>query len=316
MLPLVLALAVVVGLSLGLLGGGGSILAVPLLVYVAGLGAQEAVATSLFVVGTTSAIAVLPHATQGRVHWRTGLIFAVGGMAGAYLGGRLATRVPGSILLVAFAAMMLATSIAMLRGRREAPSRTTTHPHPVATVALGALVGTLTGFVGAGGGFLIVPALTLVAGLPMASAVGTSLLVITLQSTAGLLGHLHGTQIPWGLALSVTGAAVVGSLIGARLAGRVSQPMLRRAFGAMVLLMGGLVMAQQLPAVLADLDDSARAVTIAIGGLATAVAGASVVALIRRRTHRGSTGNIPPRVSSLPLQAGPDTALDNTSHTP
>ncbi len=315
MLPLTLALAVVVGLSLGLLGGGGSILAVPLLVYVADLGAQEAVATSLFVVGTTSAIAVLPHATQGRVHWRTGLIFAAGGMAGAYLGGRLATHVPGSILLVAFATMMLATSIAMLRGRREAPSRTT-RPHPVATVALGALVGTLTGFVGAGGGFLIVPALTLVAGLPMASAVGTSLLVITLQSTAGLMGHLHGTHIPWGLALSVTGAAVMGSLIGARLAGRVSQPMLRRAFGAMVLVMGALVMAQQLPAVLADLGASARAVTITIGGFVTAVAGASALALIRRRTRRDPVGNIPPRVSSLPLQAGPDSALDNTSHTP
>jgi len=256
-MPLVLAvtaLAVLVGLSLGLLGGGGSILAVPLLVYVAGLDAQPAIATSLFVVGATSAVAVLPHAHAHRVRWRTGLIFATGGMAGAYVGGRLATRVPGTILLIAFAVMMLATAAAMIRGRRgstAAVTESSTHrPHPVATVGLGVLVGSLTGFVGAGGGFLIVPALTLVAGLPMAAAVGTSLLVITLQSAAGLLGHLHGTPVPWTLALAVTAAAIAGSLAGARASGRVPQPVLRRAFGVMVLVMGVLVLAQQLPAAL------------------------------------------------------------------
>jgi len=315
MLLVVLALAVVVGLSLGLLGGGGSILAVPLLVYVAGQGAQEAVATSLFVVGTTSAIAVIPHAAKGRVHWRTGLLFAAGGMTGAYLGGRLAIRVPGSVLLVAFAAMMLATASAMLRGRRERPTGAT-RPHAVATVALGALVGTLTGFVGAGGGFLIVPALTLVAGLTMTSAIGTSLLVITLQSMAGLLGHLHGTQVPWGLTLAVTGAAVVGSLIGARLAGRVSQSALRRGFGVMVLVMGALVMAQQLPSVLADLQGSTR--TALLMAAVTAVAVVLTGVMVRRRAsaRRPTPGNIPPRVSALPMQAGPESALDTTSHTP
>lgn len=266
----VVVLAVVVGLSLGLLGGGGSILAVPLLVYVASLDPQQAVATSLVVVGVTSAIAVLPHARRGRVHWRAALPFAAGAMGGAYVGGRAATLVPGSLLLLAFAAMMLLTAGAMIRGRRS-PAATAPGAAggdglgPAGLVGIGVLVGALTGFVGAGGGFLIVPALTLAVGLEMPVAVGTSLLVITLQSAAGLLGHLHGTQLPWAMALSVTGAAVLGSLAGAHLAGRVPQPVLRRAFGVMVLGMGVLVMAQQLPAVLTGANDTAHALERARG---------------------------------------------------
>lgn len=261
---LVVVLAVAVGVSLGLLGGGGSILAVPLLVYVASLDPQEAVATSLFVVGVTSAIVVIPHARRGRVIWPTALPFAAGGMVGAYVGGRLATLVPGSVLLATFAVMMLATAGAMIRGRRSssppAPSSTDHRTRWLtAVVGLGVLVGTVTGFVGAGGGFLIVPALTLVAGLEMSAAIGTSLVVITVQSTAGLAGHLHGTDVPWSLALAVTGAAVIGSLAGAHWAGMVAQPTLRRTFGVMVLAMGALVMVQQVPAVLTDMKGPARA---------------------------------------------------------
>src|SRR5664279_1788545 len=118
MVILAVALALLVGVSLGLLGGGGSILAVPLLVYVAGLGAHQAVATSLFVVGVTSAVGLMPHARAGRVRWRTGLVFGVAGMTGAYAGGRLAGLVPGGVLLTAFAVMMLATAGGMIRGRR------------------------------------------------------------------------------------------------------------------------------------------------------------------------------------------------------
>lgn len=117
-------LAVLVGISLGLLGGGGSILAVPLLVYVAGLPAKEAIATSLLVVGVTSAVGVLPYARAGRVRWRTGLLFGVAGMAGAYAGGRVAVFVPAGVLLTGFAVMMLATATAMIRGRRpRSPGR-------------------------------------------------------------------------------------------------------------------------------------------------------------------------------------------------
>ena len=118
MIALAVVLAVLVGVSLGLLGGGGSILAVPLLVYVAGMDAKEAIATSLLVVGTTSAVALIPHARAGRVRWRTGLLFGAAGMVGAYAGGRVAEFIPGTVLLVAFSLMMLASAVAMIRGRK------------------------------------------------------------------------------------------------------------------------------------------------------------------------------------------------------
>jgi uncharacterized membrane protein YfcA/glyoxylase-like metal-dependent hydrolase (beta-lactamase superfamily II)/rhodanese-related sulfurtransferase len=245
MVILAVALALLVGVSLGLLGGGGSILAVPLLVYVAGLGAHQAVATSLFVVGVTSAVGLVPHARAGRVRWRTGLVFGVAGMTGAYAGGRLAGLVPGGVLLTAFAVMMLATAGGMIRGRRSAGG--TGELHPLGAVGLGVTVGLVTGFVGAGGGFLIVPALVLIGGLPMTAAVGTSLLVITMQSAAGLAGHLSGAHLPWSLALAVTAMAIVGSLIGGRLTGRVDQEKLRRGFGWFVVGMGLLVLVEQLP---------------------------------------------------------------------
>ncbi len=244
MLLLTVLLAAGVGVSLGLLGGGGSILAVPLLVSVGGLDAQPAVAVSLLVVAVTSAVGVLPHARAHRVRWRAGLTFAPAGMAGAYLGGRLAALVPGTVLLSCFAAVMLIASLAMIRGRRGTQGSVA---RPAALVPLGAAVGTLTGFVGAGGGFMIVPALTLVGGLSMTEAVGTSLLVISLQSAAGLGGHLSGTSLPLALTAGVTGSAVLGSLAGARLGRRVQASALRVGFGWFVMVVGALVLAQQLP---------------------------------------------------------------------
>jgi uncharacterized protein len=245
---LTIVVAVGVGVSLGLLGGGGSILAVPLLVYVAGLSAKEAIATSLLVVGTTSAVAVIPHARAGRVRWRTGLIFGVAGMTGAYAGGRLAAYIPGTVLLAGFALMMLATSIAMIRGRRPKPERPVPHELPVLhVIADGIVVGLVTGLVGAGGGFLVVPALALLGGLPMPVAVGTSLLVIAMKSYAGLAGYLSTVHINWALAAAVTTAAVLGSLAGGKLAGRIPESLLRKTFGWFVAVMGTFVLAQQLP---------------------------------------------------------------------
>ena len=244
MIPLVVALAVVVGLSLGLLGGGGSILTVPLLVYVADAGPREAITTSLLVVGVTSAVALITHARAGRVQWRTGLVFAGAGLTGAYAGGRLAALVPEDLLLVGFAVMMVATAAAMVGGRKEA---VTVHRDrlPVGwIVAQGVVVGLATGLIGAGGGFLVVPALVLLGGLPMHAAVGTSLVVITAQSLAGLAGHLADAHIDWTLAGGVTAAAVIGSLIGGRLAGRVDAAKLRAAFGWMTLVMGLLMLTQ------------------------------------------------------------------------
>lgn len=249
MTPLVLLLAVLVGVALGLLGGGGSILTVPLLVYVAGLEAKEAIATSLFVVGVTSLAALVPHARAGRVRWRTGAIFGVAAMAGAYAGGRVAEFIPGTVLLIAFALMMVATAVAMIRGRGRAGTGVAGDEKdrdlPVKLVLLeGVVVGLVTGLVGAGGGFLVVPALVLLGGLPMSAAVGTSLLVIAMKSFAGLAGYLSSVTIDWGLALAVTGMAVLGSVVGALLAGRVPQDRLRQAFGWFVLVMGVVVLGQ------------------------------------------------------------------------
>ncbi|MCZ7379888.1 sulfite exporter TauE/SafE family protein [Micromonospora sp. WMMC250] len=247
-LVLTIAGAVLIGVTLGLLGGGGSILAVPLLVYVADLPAKEAIATSLLVVGVTSAVAVLPHARANRVRWRTGLIFGAAGMTGAYAGGRLATFVPAGVLLTGFALVMLATAVAMIRSRRDVGGRPVPRELPVARVVVdGVVVGLVTGLIGAGGGFLVVPALALLGGLPMPIAVGTSLVVIAMKSFAGLAGYLSSVSIDWGLAAAVTAAAVVGSLAGGRLAGRIPADALRKAFGWFVMVMGVFVLAQQLP---------------------------------------------------------------------
>lgn len=250
MLVLTLLAAVLVGLALGVLGGGGSILTVPILVYLAGQEPKQAIAMSLFVVGVTSVVGAVSHARAGRVRWRTGLVFGAAGMAGAYGGGRLAELVPGTWLLVGFAVMMIATAVAMIRGRGDGTPARPCAELPVARViAEGLAVGAVTGLVGAGGGFLVVPALALLGGLPMAVAVGTSLVVIAMKSFAGLAGYLATVHIDWKLAALVTVAAVAGSLIGGRLAGRIPEAVLRKGFGWFVLVMGGFVLAGQLPAV-------------------------------------------------------------------
>ncbi len=245
---LTLAAALMVGLALGGLGGGGSILTVPVLIYLAGVDPKPAIAMSLVVVGVTAAVALIPHARAGRVHWRTGLLFGGFGMAGAYAGGRIAAFVPANVLLAGFAVMMLVTAVAMLRpNRTAAPAAAAVHRRPLAKIAIeGAAVGLITGLVGAGGGFLVVPALVLLGGLSMPAAVGTSLLVISLKSGAALAGYLHSVAIDWPLTLSVTALAVAGSLIGARLAGRADPGALRRGFGWFVIVMGLGVLTGQL----------------------------------------------------------------------
>jgi uncharacterized protein len=245
-----LALSVLIGVSLGLLGGGGSILTVPILTYVAGLPAKEAIAASLFVVGTTSVVSAISHARRGRVQWRTALVFGAASMAGAFGGGLLGGHVPGTLLMIAFALMMVATAVAMIRGRRKAPEGAGGEASklPVAKVILeGLVVGLVTGLVGAGGGFLVVPALVLLGGLSMPVAVGTSLVVIAMKSFAGLGGYLTSVQLDWGLVAGVTAAAIVGSLIGAKLTGIIPENALREGFGFFVLAMGIFVLAQELP---------------------------------------------------------------------
>ncbi len=253
-LILALALALVVGVSLGLLGGGGSILTVPILTYVLGMEPREAIAASLFIVGVTSAVSAFGHARAGRVRWKIGGIFGAAGMVGAFLGGILGGFIPGGVLMVLFAVMMTATAAAMIRGRRH---RGQSEPGNITGIRVlrfvidGILVGIATGLVGAGGGFLIVPALNLLGGLPMVAAVATSLLVIVMKSGAGLAGYLFSTRLDWPIVLAFTAVATIGAHVGVRLSGFIPERALRTGFGYFVLAMGAVVLIQEVPALLA-----------------------------------------------------------------
>ena len=274
MIALTVALSVFVGISLGLLGGGGSILTVPLLAYVGGLDATHAITASLLVVGVTSAVGAIAHMRAGRVRWGVAAPFGAAAMTGAYAGGLLARFIPGTVLLITFAVIMIAAAIAMLRGRKNTTGSSAAGPLPLVRMAmLGVGVGTVSGLVGAGGGFLLVPALALLAGLPMPAAVGTSLVVIAMQSFAGLAGHLASEQIDWRIAAMVTAAAVMGALIGGRLTGMVDPDALRKLFGWFVLLMASVILAQE----------TTPAVGVAAAGLTVIAAGVYVTC--RRTTH-------------------------------
>jgi uncharacterized membrane protein YfcA len=241
-----IGLSLTIGVALGLLGGGGSILTVPILVYALGVEEKTAIATSLLVVGITSAVAAVQHARARNVVWPVALVFSAAGMAGAYLGGRLAVLIPGGVLLVIFAFIMLATAIAMWRGRkdRQAAVRTSL---PLGKIAIeGVVVGLVTGLVGAGGGFLVVPALALLAGLPMRQAVGSSLVVIALKSFAGYAGYASHVHVDWTLVGIVSAAAVAGSFLGTPLAKRIPQEVLRKSFAVFVLAMAVFILFQQL----------------------------------------------------------------------
>jgi uncharacterized membrane protein YfcA len=237
------AASVLIGVSLGFFGGGGSILTVPLFVYVFGLDAKVAIASSLIVVGVASTAAMIQHWRAGNVELRTGVVFGAAGMCGAYLGGRAAQFVDGALLLLLFASMMALTALAMWRGRR-APTRVA-HCALAPLVAQGLAVGLFTGLIGAGGGFLIVPALAIWAGLPMPAAVGTSLLVIVMNSAAGFAGYAAHVAVAPGLVAAVSACAIAGSVAGAAFARRTDPARLRRAFAGFVLVMAGVILARE-----------------------------------------------------------------------
>lgn len=242
-------LAALMGLVLGTLGGGGSILTVPILVYVLGYDPKAAIGMSLAVVGVTSAVGALGHWHVGNVRLRSAAVFAGFAMAGTLLGTRLATLVSGTFQLTLFAVVMLLAAAVMLRGPRElaggaaVPADAARRPRPLLLTGLdGAAVGSLTGLVGVGGGFLIVPALVALGGLPMHQAVGTSLVVIALNALAGFAGYLDQIAVDWTVMLAFTACAVAGIIAGSRLAGRIPARSLRRAFAVLLLLMGSFML--------------------------------------------------------------------------
>jgi uncharacterized membrane protein YfcA len=249
-------LGIAIGLSLGALGGGGSILTVPALVYVLGQDPRTATTSSLVIVGVTSLLALVPHARAGRVRFTQGLLFGLLGTAGSLAGSALSTAVRPTTLLTAFAALMLLVAALMIRRARSAPRElghtidptvepmlslhpfTCACPRVAKVVVTATVVGLLTGFFGVGGGFALVPALVLALGFPMPVAVGTSLLVIAVNSATALAARVGsgGGHLDWVLIGVFTLAAVAGSLVGGRLAGRANPRHLTIAFATLLVL--------------------------------------------------------------------------------
>jgi uncharacterized membrane protein YfcA len=232
-----LILSAVIGLSLGLIGGGGSILTVPILVYFLGVEPREAVAMSLAVVGATSLVGVFLHGARGNVNFSSAALFGFSGVFGAALGSPLTQMVAPAVLLLIFGALMLATAFSMLRRKsRETDDRELYETNKPKAALAGFGVGFLTGFLGVGGGFLIVPALVLFGGLAIKEAIGTSLIVIFMNCVAGLIGHFSLTaKLDWSLTLLVTTLAAGGAFFGSVLSQRLAAQRLRQTFAYLVL---------------------------------------------------------------------------------
>jgi uncharacterized membrane protein YfcA len=234
---LALPFGVAIGIALGLVGGGGSILAVPVLVYMIGEPVKEATTASLAIIGTTALVGAADRLRGGGVRIRVALTFGAAGAVGAVVGTALNRLVSGPAILIAFAIVMLAAAYALVcgggRGRYE---ETEAKGRALAfrVVPAGFGVGVLTGFFGVGGGFVIVPALVLLLGLPMTVAVGTSLLAIALTSASALVAHLASGSIDWAVAAAFTAAAIAGEIVGSRVSRRLSGARLTQLFAALI----------------------------------------------------------------------------------
>lgn len=252
-------LAGCIGISLGLIGGGGSVLALPILVYVMGTLPKSAIAMTLVIVGTVSAIGLIPHWKQGNVNFKTAYIFGSATMLGAFLGAKLATLpfITGTFQMLLFAVMMLLASGFMIRRSTQpvtsppqAEIDLSLYPQPICKycwlwlMSEGLGVGVLTGLVGVGGGFAIVPALVLLGKTPMKQAIGTSLLIIALNSVAGFLGYLGQVPLNWSLMGSFTIAAGLGTFGGAYLAHFVSAKQLQQGFGYFLIAVSAFILFQ------------------------------------------------------------------------
>jgi hypothetical protein len=246
--------AIAIGVSLGLLGSGGSIITVPVLVYLLGQDEKIAIAGSLFVVGNIALAGSLQYVRARLIDWRNVFVFGVPGMVGTYLGALIAAFVPGILQFSLFALVMLLASYMMLR-----PVILANEVHePRATWKIasdGLFVGVITGFVGVGGGFLIVPALVLLGGLAIHTAVATSLVIIALKSYSGLYKYLdvldqQNLELDWKTLMLVTGLGIVGSFAGAKIANRMPQDKLKKGFGFFLIVMGIYILVRSAPEVL------------------------------------------------------------------
>ena len=256
------AAAIVIGISLGLIGGGGSILTVPVLVYILGVNPVLATAYSLFVVGSTSLVGAATYMRKGLVNYKTALVFAVPSFIAVFLTRKfLVPALPDPLftvgeaiitknigIMIFFALIMLAASYSMITTKKCVDCD---EDEPVAfnfpMIALeGSVVGVITGIVGAGGGFLIIPALVLLAKLPMKMAVGTSLLIIAAKSLIGFLGDLSTQTIDWQLLLIFTALSIVGIFIGSALSKKINEEILKTGFGWFVLAMGIYIITKEL----------------------------------------------------------------------
>ncbi|MGD1867665.1 MAG: sulfite exporter TauE/SafE family protein [Phormidesmis sp.] len=250
--------AIAVGVSLGLMGGGGAILAVPILIYVIGVEAKSAIAISLVSVGTVSAMGAFLHWQKGNVRFDVAALFAPAAMVGAYLGALLASFswVSESFQLLCFSMIMLLASLLMIIKSRQQNQTVVTlsssepvhkkfllHQFMIPVEGMG--IGVLTGFVGIGGGFAIVPALVLLTGIPIKQAVGTSLLIISLKSVTGFLGYLSQLEVNWALVVSFTFAASLGTLLGSYCNRFVNAKALQAGFGYFVLFFAALILLAQ-----------------------------------------------------------------------
>ena len=236
-----------IGLSLGLMGGGGSLLTVPALVYLVGQTPQAAVTTSLAIVGANSLLGASFHRTQGTLNWKVALTFGSVGMLVAYLAAGLSKMLPEAVLLIAFALIMFLVGGLMIM-HRKSKSAEIPAPRPLPIViASGAGVGFMTGILGVGGGFLIVPALVMLVGLPMQMAVGTSLIVIAMNSLAGFLGHAGDGSFDLTLTAIFTVAGLIGTFSGARLSKRLPAEKLQKIFAWFVIALASFLLYDNLP---------------------------------------------------------------------
>ncbi len=256
--------ALLMGMTLGLIGGGGSILTVPILVYLFSVDTVLATAYSLFIVGFTSLIGSFSHISQGNVHWKTAIVFGIPSIISVYITrSYLVPLVPQHIMnigtfeltkplaiLIFFAILMILASYTMIKGTnntlKEEKVSEISYNYPMILLE-GIVVGAITGFVGAGGGFLIIPALVLLAKLQMKQAVGTSLVIIALKSLIGFLGDLKNSEsIDWSFLGIFSLVAIIGIIVGSLLSKKVSDEKLKPAFGYFVLIMGVYIIGKEL----------------------------------------------------------------------